>query len=223
MAMNAYGMLDIHTHEFNSDGKAIINYPLLVDSSYDKLLADSVEVAVYSAGIHPWELVEENVNSQLGSLEELLAKEQFVAVGEAGLDKLASASMELQTAVFKKQIELSERLGLPLIIHCVKAMDELLALKKKLHPVQPWIWHGFRGKPDQAKQLLLKGFYLSFGAHYPEESMNAVPENRLFIETDNSHTGIEELLQRAAEVRGVKVGVLREAIRKNIEKVFFKG
>ena len=59
---------------------------------------------------------------------------------------MAKAPMELQLAVFKEQVKLSEKLGLPLIIHCVKAMDELLAVKKEFRPQQAWIWHGFRGK-----------------------------------------------------------------------------
>lgn len=128
--------------------------------------------------------------------------------------------MELQLTVFKAQVRLSEEYGLPLIIHCVKAMDELLAVKKEFRPQQAWIWHGFRGKPEQAVQLLKKGFYLSFGEHYPDETMQTVPDERLFLETDNSSLDIEDILCRAAKVRGVEVEVLRETIRRNIQNVF---
>ena len=155
-------------------------------------------------------------------LQQQLQRKQFVAVGEAGLDKLAKAPMELQLAVFKEQVKLSEKLGLPLIIHCVKAMDELLAVKKEFRPQQAWIWHGFRGKTEQAMQLLKKGFYLSFGEHYPDETMQTVPDERLFLETDNSSLDIEDILCRAAKVRGVEVEVLRETIRRNIQNVFFR-
>ena len=92
--------------------------------------------------------------------------------------------MELQLTVFKAQVRLSEEYGLPLIIHCVKAMDELLGSEKEFRPQQAWIWHGFRGKPEQAMQLLKKGFYLSFGEYYPDETMQIVPDERLFLETD---------------------------------------
>ena len=74
--------------------------------------------------------------------------------------------MELQLAVFKEQVKLSEKLGLPLIIHCVKAMEELLGVKES-RPQITLIWHGFRGKPEQAVQLLKKGFYLSLGNIIP--------------------------------------------------------
>ena len=229
MKKNVTDILDIHTHKLEADslGKSIVNYPLLADSPLYMPLAENVEVTVgrgsyYSVGIHPWEVRESNVSQQLSFLQQQLQGKQFVAVGEAGLDKLAEASMELQLAVFKEQVKLSEKLGMPLIIHCVKAMDELLAVKKEFRPQQAWIWHGFRGKTEQAVQLLKKGFYLSLGEYYSDETMQTVPDERLFLETDNSSLDIEDILCRAAKVRGVEVEVLRETIRRNIQNVFFR-
>ena len=220
MKKNVTDILDIHTHkqEVDTQGKSIINYPLLADSPLYMPLAENVEVAVgrgsyYSIGIHPWEVRESNVSQQLSFLQQQLQRKQFVAVGEA---------MELQLAVFKEQVKLSEKLGLPLIIHCVKAMEELLGVKKESRPQQPWIWHGFRGKPEQAVQLLKKGFYLSFGEYYPDETMQIVPDERLFLETDDSLLDIEDILCQAARVRGVEVEALCEVIRRNIQNVFFK-
>ena len=200
MERNTNNILDIHTHKAEpvSAGKAIINRKLATDAL--------CEGYFYSAGIHPWDLTEFDT----------------VAVGEAGLDKLAAAPMQLQVAVFKEQVELSEKYELPLIIHCVKAMDELLALRKECAPKQPWIWHGFRGKPEQAKQLLQKGFYLSFGMHYSSEAMNVVPDSRLFLETDDSPVDIEDVLRDAAKVRGVEVETLQAIVRKNIQDIFFR-
>ena len=207
---------DIHTHHLpvHPEDAAIVNS-----------LVPTFDVGTglfRSVGIHPWELTEHNAGQLLDYLKQQLRKKQFVAAGEAGLDKLAAASMELQLTVFKAQVRLSEEYGLPLIIHCVKAMDELLAVKKEFRPQQAWIWHGFRGKPEQAVQLLKKGFYLSFGEHYPDETMQTVPDERLFLETDNSSLDIEDILCRAAKVRGVEVEVLRETIRRNIQNVFFR-
>ena len=49
-------------------------------------------------------------------------------------------------------------------------------------------------KPEQAVQLLKKGFYLSFGEYYPDETMQIVPDERLFLETDDSLLDIEDIL-----------------------------
>lgn len=225
MKNNIVDLLDIHTHKLEdaSLGKSIINYPLLADSPLHMSLAGDVDNGYYcSVGIHPWELTEHNAGRLLDYLERWLHRKRLVAVGEAGLDKLAAAPIELQLAVFKEQVKLSEKCGLPLIIHCVKAMDELLAVKKEFHPQQAWIWHGFRGKPEQATQLLKKGFYLSFGEYYSDETMRTVPDERLFLETDNSSLDIEDILCGVAKVRGVEMEALREVIRRNIQNVFFK-
>lgn len=180
-----------------------------------------------SIGIHPWDLTAENSERLWGVLQRELERRKSenhpcVAIGEAGLDKLAAAPMELQVEIFERQVALSEDCRLPLIIHCVKAVDELLAVKKRLAPLQPWIWHGFRGKAQQASQLLRHGFYLSLGEHYSQEAMRAIPASRLFLETDESALDISDIIRRAAEVRGVDAECLQETLRENVQKVFFK-
>ena len=208
---------DIHTHcQPEVPGEAIVN-------CFPETFVPQQE-GWYSVGIHPWYIASfaASLNDSKARFEELLDHPQVLAVGEAGLDKLAAAPMQLQVAVFKEQVELSEKYELPLIIHCVKAMDELLALRKERAPKQPWIWHGFRGKPEQAKQLLQKGFYLSFGMHYSSEAMNVVPDSRLFLETDDSPVDIEDVLRDAAKVRGVEVETLQAIVRKNIQDIFFR-
>lgn len=256
---NTKKILDIHTHNLESDERSIYNYPLLWISplhmppapnpeadmkrnlallelisakpSEGGLLVDGPVLinkealqkgCFYSVGIHPWELSENNMKKQWGRMKQLQTSKQIIAIGEAGLDKLAQAPMDLQLPIFKAHVDVSETLKRPMIIHCVKAMEELCAVKKEFRAKQPWIWHGFRGKPEQVKQLLKLGFYISFGEYYPDEAMMAVPAERLFLETDNSRLDIEILLQRAAKVRGVEVEALRETIQENVQNVFFK-
>ena len=136
----------------------------------------------YSIGIHPW-----NTPASTGEIEavENIASgdERIVAIGECGLDRLQGSSIEKQTEIFEAQIEIAERLGLPLIIHCVKAVDVLLQLRKR-HPQGQWIFHGFRGSPSTAAQLLKAGIDLSFGKSYNEESYRITPPERRFHETD---------------------------------------
>ena len=227
MKKNVTDILDIHTHKLEADslGKSIVNYPLLADSPSYMPFAGDVEVDrgyYYSVGIHPWELTPDNLKQQSDFIIEHLPDKRIVAIGEGGLDKLKGASMEIQTAAFMAQMTLSMEYDLPLILHNVRMTDKILAVKKQFRPGQPWIWHGFRGKPEQAEQLQDKGLYLSFGEFYSDEAMRAVSDDRLFLETDESSLDIEELLYRAARVRGVGVETLRETIRRNIQNVFFR-
>ena len=175
-----------------------------------------------SVGIHPWTLTEENADIQWEALRESIKDKRIIAIGECGLDKPKGPSMELQTAVFKQEAALAESSSLPLIIHCVKAFNELIQLKKAISPRQPWIIHGFRGKLPLALDCIRHGFYLSIGSHFQETTLKAIPLDRLFIETDESKESIGSIYQRIAEIKGISQQELLEAINKNVREVFFK-
>lgn len=213
--------IDIHTHQLPQvPGEAIVN-------CYPETFVPQ-EGGWYSVGVHPWRIAETIADMKYLSfghpeaLLSLLSHPQVVAIGEAGLDRLIDTPMQLQGGVFKHQAELSMRLDKPLIIHSVKALDEVLMLKRKLNPSNPWIIHGFRGKAALAEEFLRHGFYLSFGEKYQADALRVVPLDRLFIETDESPVPVAELYERAAAVRGVSSGEFSEAVRENIGKVFFK-
>ena len=207
---------DIHTHLVALSPEHVIRSFAV---GTDVIDACAIHISV---GIHPWFLTADNVNQLLVALHQSLEDNRIVALGEAGLDKLRGESMELQISVFRQEVTLAERLGLPMIIHCVKAFNELMQLKKDLHPHQPWIVHGFRGKKNVAVDLLRQGCYLSFGARFQEEAVRSVPLERMFIETDESPESIWEICCRIAEVKGITPEELTEAINKNVREVFFK-
>ena len=104
------------------------------------------KAAYFSVGIHPWHLTESDADRLLKLLEQQLQDDRVVALGEAGLDRLRGCSLDVQISVFRREIALAEAYRLPMVIHCVKAFNELIQLKKELRPRQPWIIHGFRGK-----------------------------------------------------------------------------
>lgn len=208
--------VDIHTHRLPPvPGTAIANrYP-------DTFVPEAG--AWYSVGIHPWHIpatATPVVRNEMNVLASLAGHPQVLAIGEAGLDKLADAPMAVQIKVFEYQARLSVELDKPLVIHLVKAMSELLKLKQQIKPANPWIIHGFRGKAALAEECLRHGFYLSFGEKYQEEALRITPADRLFLETDESSVPVADLYSRAAEVRRVSLAELTEAIRENIAKVF---
>ena len=200
---------NIHTHTILHPGKEIVSYDVSAFSPGEGYV---------SVGIHPWTLTEENANSQWEVLQELVLDKRIMA----GLDKLKGSSLELQTNLFLKAILLSEAKGLPLVIHCVKAFNELIQLRKEIRPQQPWIVHGFRGKFPLAEDLLKHGCFLSFGDKFQVEAVRNTPIDRLFVETDDSDIPIEDIYQNIANVRGMTSGELIEAVNKNVQKVFLK-
>ena len=141
---------DFHTHTSHKSGAIINRYPG----------DERPEGYYYSVGIHPWYSAE--VTPQMWQQLELdAAAPEVIAIGECGIDKLRGASLPVQTEIFRRHILLSEALGKPLIIHCVRAIEQIERLRTEMRPTQPWILHGFRGKPQQALQLLARGYYLS--------------------------------------------------------------
>lgn len=153
-----------------------------------------LEGQAYSAGIHPWDTATSVTEDTWSRLEELAADPRIVAIGECGVDLLKGGPLFRQLQILKRQVELSENSGKPLLLHCVKAADIILGLKRDLRPSQPWIIHGFRGKPEQARQLTDKGIFLSLGEKFNPETVMMMPREMLLAETDESQLPITEII-----------------------------
>ena len=173
---------DIHTHHLpvHPEDVAVVNR--IVPAP------DTGTGRYRSVGIHPWYIY--NVEEQLAELERQASFPNVVAIGETGLDKGAEAPMDRQQEIFKASVSLAENAGIFLIIHCVKAWDELIALKKGLKPRVPWIIHGFRGNATLAGQLIRQSFYLSFGERFNPDAVREAWPGRLFAETDDREIDI---------------------------------
>lgn len=172
----------------------------------------------FSAGLHPW-YVPERAEEALEELDRLASWPSCVAIGEAGLDRLASSDLDVQRALFCRQARLAARHGLPLIIHCVRAWGELLALKKNFPPELVCVVHGFRGKPELAGSLLDKGFYLSFGFRFHPQSLALCPPERLFLETDEDPRPVGALYHTAAALRACSPEDLRVQCLENLARI----
>ena len=207
---------DIHTHRFPLHPEQAI-----VSQAIGSALPGG-RVAYLSVGIHPWYLDAQQAESQLAILRQSIQDDRVVALGEAGLDRLRGCPLDVQISVFRHEVALAEEYRLPMVIHCVRAFNELIQLKKELHPQQPWIIHGYRGKESGVAELLRHGCYLSFGAKFQPEAVRAVPLHRLFIETDEADESIDEIGLRIAGIKGISTEELAEAIHKNVREVFFK-
>ncbi len=205
-------ILDIHTH-YDREGAIIDCRPSDFHPEKGKF---------YSMGIHPWHL-SEGYMREWELLKEISSHSQVLAIGEAGLDKLATAEMQLQMEVFEWQINLSEQIGKPLIIHSVRTSNELILLKKRHKPSMPWIIHGFRGNKNVAFQLIEHGFYLSFGEKYQEEVLQNVPVNKILLETDESMKDIMQLYSSASSLLSLPTCRLIRQVEENIRQIFFNG
>jgi TatD DNase family protein len=184
-------MRNIHTHHRPAVDAVLNVYP------QDFAPREGEE---YSVGIHPW-YAESATPADWERLRQAARHPQVVLIGECGLDKLCDTPFAVQQSAFERQVLLSEEVGKPLLIHCVKCYNEVLACKRRLRPRQPWIIHGFRGKPTVARTLLEAGCSLSYGARFNPESVRLTPPDRLFVETDDADISIEEVVRRVMQCR----------------------
>ncbi len=156
----------------------------------------------------------------------MAAHENVLAIGECGVDRLIELPLEQQFPIFEAQIKLAEQLRKPVIIHCVRAFNELLQWKKRVAPTIPLIIHGFNNKPEIAQQLIAHGFYFSLGTALLETDSNAVkalkiiPFSKLFLENDDRDTPIEKVYEAAAMHLEITISVLKDQIWTNFVTVF---
>ena len=186
-------------------------------------------------GLHPEEVrsdwrdqfreIRGHIDTSLTShLSPLTSK--IIAIGEIGLDYYWSREYEReQLEAFEAQVQWAVELQLPLMIHCRKAQNELVAiLKRYAHELPGGVFHCFTGNEQEARQLLeFDRFVLGIGgvltfkkSHLPETLAAAVPLSRIVLETDapymapvpmrgqrNESAFIRHVITRLAEAYGV--------------------
>ena len=210
--------INLHTHKFSNDSEVIeiVNqYPWEFDA----------EIPKYSIGIHPWFINENRLENDLEIIKEKLQFTDCLALGECGLDKRIDIPLSVQITVFKKQLEIVKQTNKPIILHCVAAFDEVIAIKKEMKIENPMIIHGFSKNEQVAQSLLNNGFYLSFGKYLLrnpdlEKVINFAPENQILLETDTIEETIYEVYEKAASVKGISVQEMKTMVFANFSKIF---
>jgi TatD DNase family protein len=211
--------IDIHTHHTATSGSGDIT----VLSMYETFSKASSGTTC-SMGLHPWYLNE--VDMQMSELTACAMLPDVVAIGECGLDRICDTPWALQMEAFKLQIALASQLRKPLIIHCVRAYEELLQTLREYPTDEPVIIHGFNKKEQVAELLLCAGYYLSFGAailnhtNQAAKVLSTIPADRFFLETDDAEQPIADIYAAAAAIRGTNTEAIILQQQQNYTKVF---
>lgn len=211
-------MIDIHTHQVYTDTSilSIVNH--FADS--DTLLPHDY----FSIGWHPWSIIPEKSNEILEKMQSILMHQNCLAVGEIGLDKCCQTPWDWQIAAFEQQLSLVQKYQKPIIIHCVKAYQEIIFLLKKHSITTPVIFHGYNKSLQLAQQIWQQGYYISFGnallhSAKLQNIWQQAPQHLLFLETDTANIDINSLYEIAQNC--VEYAVLPQILT-NFEAVFNK-
>ncbi|MDD6302904.1 MAG: TatD family hydrolase [Bacillales bacterium] len=154
---------------------------------------------VYAAvGIHPEEIDSIDIDEALIELEKLVKENPKIkAIGEIGLDKYWNNQEEViakQKEYFIKQIELANKLHLPVIIHDREAHGDTLEILKKYPPLYGGVLHCFSGSVEFMKEIIKLGFYIGIdgpvtykNAIKVKEVVSELPLDKMVIETDSPY------------------------------------
>ena len=202
---------------------------------YDKIFA--------TIGTHPHE--SKHFNQEfVATMEQLATNPKVVAVGEVGLDYYYDLSdRATQRDVFAQQIEIADKLQLPLTLHIRDAYgdawDILRAQNKYLN--NGVLWHCYSGSAEFARQAVRSGHYFAFGGAITfknakkDDVFAQIPLDRVLSETDspymspepfrgkvNTPLNIPIVVTKIASFYGISVGEVEAQIRANTLKLFPK-
>ena len=207
--MNSLPYIDFHTHHPSLRGEWV------------------VQDGVQTSGCHPWHLLTDQEERERDSiLDNAKWRKGIWAIGESGLDKLCDTPYALQLQMFEKEVRKSEKYGLPLYLHCVRAIDDVLRIRSVIQARQPIIWHGYRGNAEQIRQLLARrneigNFYFSFGFRHREDALQACPLSHLLLETDDDTVhSISQLYDAVAATLGLPLEILLRQMHDNYHTLF---
>lgn len=240
-------------------GVGMVFLPAIDVKTSEAVLKLSHEYPGYAypmVGLHPEE-VKADWKEQLKKIEAILDehltavdglngikyKSDYIAIGEIGLDFYWSREFEKeQLEAFEKQVEWSCETGLPLMIHCRKAQNEMLHILRKWKDKLPGgVFHCFTGNQQEAKELLeYDNFVLGIGgvstfksSHLREDLPAAVPLERIVLETDspymapvpyrgkrNESAFVVQVMKTLATAYGVSEEKVAKVTNQNVERVF---
>ncbi len=249
------GWVDSHCHlnfpqfdfeqllpELKAVGCEGVLVPATTAASFDSVLQlkQTHPGCVFTAlGLHPY-FIDQHETSHLQRLDDAIREHQPHALGEFGLDAmLDGATWNQQLFYFNQQLEIAKSHGLPLVIHCLKAHDELASLVRKSGFTHGGFIHGFSGSLQQAQRYLDLGFVVGIGgavtyerAKAMHKMVAALPDDGYVLETDspdmapafvrdkaNSPLNIPGIAQFIAQLRGQSIEQIYVDTTRNVERV----
>ena len=251
-------IIDTHTHlylkQFKEDIDDVIArakesgvqkfiFPAIDSSHFDSMhnLKNKYPDEIYlMSGLHPTD-VKENYKDELDFVVNTLKTNNYVAIGEIGIDLYWDKSfLKQQQDAFKFQIRLAIKHDLPIVIHCREAFNEIFEiLDKENCDKLRGVFHCFTGTLEEAQRAIDLGFVLGIGGVVTfkngviDKFLHKIDLKNIVLETDspylapvpfrgkrNESSYIIYVLEKLSEIYGISKEKIAEITSKNAEKVF---
>ena len=226
---------------YRSGVTKLVNAGYSLESSKSTIqIANSHDFIYSTVGISPNDIADYK-KEDLKEIENLAKSPKVVAIGEIGLDYYWNKeNKDLQKEVFISQIEIANKLNLPIVIHTREAVYDTLEILKNNNCNKKGIFHCCPFNVDLVREGLKLGFYISFaGPTTFKNSKNApeiikmVPLDKMLIETDSPYISpepfrgkrkdsrnVQYIAQKIAEVKQIPLEEVAKATYNNAEKIF---
>lgn len=248
-------MIDTHAHllyyenrdelveRMKEDGlEVIVNIGTTVQDSKQGIeVVNGYENVYTTVGIYP-EYAQDITEEDLNEIENLAKEKKVVAIGEIGLDYHSEGfCKDKQIEVFKKQLEIADKLGLPFCIHCrAAAADVYDVLKNNQHLIKRGgLMHCYSEGATWIDKFLSLGLYISFSGNITFKNsdrsfLKKIPLDRLLVETDapylspvpfrgqkNEPKNVRYVIEKIAEEIGLSFEELEKITEKNAKTFYF--
>jgi len=193
-------------------------------------------------GLHPCDVKADTLTSELSHVEEELAKGNYIAVGEIGLDLYWDKStLTIQREAFIHQIKLAKKYNLPIAIHVRDSFSEAIKIIESLNDKSlSGVFHCFTGSIEDAHRVInLDGFYLGIGGVLTfknsglDKTIKEINIQYLILETDSPYLApapfrgkrneskyIINIAEKLAEIHQISIGKVAEITTKNAKQLF---
>ena len=226
---------------YKSGVTKIVNAGYSLESSKQAIeIANKHEFIYATVGISPND-IEDYKEEHLKEIAKLAQNKKVVAIGEIGLDYYWNKeNKDLQKEIFISQIEIANKLNLPIVIHTREAIYDTLEILKNNSCNKKGVFHCCPFNVDLVREGLKLGFYISFAgpttfknSKNASEIINMVPLDKMLIETDSPYLSPEPLrgkrndsrnviyiAQKIAETRQISIEEVAKETYKNAKKIF---
>ena len=206
--------IDTHTHlfasEFNDDIDIVVQNA--IGNGVSKMLLPNIDSTTTNSmlqlcnkypqhcfpmiGLHPCSVKKGNIEKEILHVEKMLNKNNFIAIGEIGLDLYwDKSSLSYQKIAFESQIKLAKKYQLPIVIHVRDSFNEAIEIVEKLNNENlSGVFHCFTGNIQEAERIInLQNFYLGIGGVVTFKNgginkiINQISLDNIILETDSPY------------------------------------
>jgi TatD DNase family protein len=206
--------IDTHTHlfasEFDNDIDIVVQNA--IDNGVSKMLLPNIDSTTTNnmlqlcnkypqncfpmIGLHPCSVKKDNIEKEILHVEEMLTKNNFIAIGEIGLDLYWDKStLSYQKVAFESQIKLAKKYQLPIVIHVRDSFNEAIEIVERLNNENlSGVFHCFTGNIQEAERIInLENFFLGIGGVVTFKNgginniINQISLDNIILETDSPY------------------------------------